>query len=203
MKLHVLACMARRALPLMGATLLVGIGGLARADIIPNLSTVTPNGSNFTWTYTAALTNDETLQSGNFFTIYDFAGYVSGTNFQPANWVFSSANVGVTPSRVTPTDNPSIPNLTWTYTGPNVGPGPVDLGLFGADSTFSNAKLGDFAAEAIKYAPGKPGDGKPVDNVGSTGVPTAHMSVIPEASSLLLLLPGLAPLGLLLKRRRA
>ena len=194
--------MIRHVLPIMGTALLVGLGGLARADIIPEVSTVTPNGSNFTWTYSASLTNDETLQSGNFFTIYDFAGYVSGTNFQPANWVFSSANVGVTPSRVTPTDNPSIPNLTWTYTGPNVGPGPVDLGLFGADSTFSNTKIGDFAAEAIKYAPGKPGNGLPVDNVGSVGVPTGHVSVIPEASSLLLLLPGLAPLGLLLKRRR-
>ncbi|HZT44094.1 MAG TPA: hypothetical protein VFA07_18160, partial [Chthonomonadaceae bacterium] len=185
-----------------GGALLLFSGDLARADIIPNLSTVTPNGSNFTWTYTASLTNDETLQSGNFFTIYDFAGFVSGTNFQPADWVFSSANVGKTPSRVTPNDDPTIPNLTWTYTGPNVGPGPVDLGLFGADSTFSNTKEGWFAAEAIKYAPGKPGNGKPVDNVGQTGVPTGHQNVIPEASSLLLLLPGLAPLGMLLRKRR-
>jgi hypothetical protein len=203
MKLHNLACVIRRALPLMGAALLVSLGGLSRADIIPNLSTVTAHGSNFTWTYSASLTNDETLQSGNFFTIYDFAGYVPGTNFQPANWVFSSANVGKTPSRVTPVDDPTIPNLTWTYTGPNVGPGPVDLGFFGADSTFSNTKIGDFAAEAIKYAPGKPGNGKPVDNVGSVGVPTGHNNVIPEAGSLLLLLPGLAPLGVLLRKRRA
>ena len=195
--------MIRHVLPLAGCALLLGSGGLARADIIPEVSTVTPNGSNFTWTYSASLTNDETLQSGNFFTIYDFAGYVSGTNFQPANWVFSSANVGKTPAKVTPTDNPSIPNLTWTYTGPNVGPGPVDLGLFGADSTFGNQTTGQFAAEAIKYAPGKPGNGKPIDNVGSVGVPTGHMNVIPETSSLLLLLPGLAPLGLLARKRRS
>ena len=201
MKLFDLACMIRRALPLAGAALLMlSSGSLARADIIPEVSTVTPNGANFTWTYTASLTNDETLQSGNFFTIYDFNGFVPGTNFQPANWVFSSANVGVTPSKVTPNDNPSIPNLTWTYTGPNVGPGPVDLGLFGADSTIGTTATGQFAAEAIKYAPGKPGNGKPVDNIGSVGVP-GQMNVIPESASLLLLLPGLAPLGLLLRKR--
>jgi hypothetical protein len=203
MKLLGLACMIRRALPLAGAALLMVSGSLARADIIPEVSTVTSNGSGgFTWTYTAALTNDETLQSGNFFTIYDFTGFVPGTNFQPANWVFSSANVGLTPPRVTPTDNPSVPNLTWTYTGPNVGPGPVDLGLFGADSSLSQLKIGQFAAEAIKYAPGKPGNGKPVDYVGSVGVPGGG-NVIPESSSLLLLLPGLAPLGLLLRKRQS
>ncbi|HZT42991.1 MAG TPA: hypothetical protein VFA07_12560, partial [Chthonomonadaceae bacterium] len=54
--------MIRRALPVAGGALLLFSGDLARADIIPNLSTVTPNGSNFTWTYTASLTNDETLQ---------------------------------------------------------------------------------------------------------------------------------------------
>ena len=179
--------------------LALGTATSARADIIPELSTVTPSGSNFTWTYDAQLTNNETLQSGNFFTIYDFNGMVAGTNFQPANWTFSSALVGVTPPKVTPTDNPKIPNLTWTYTGPTIGPGPLDLGLFGNDSTLSSTHAGVFAAEAIKYAPGKPGNGKPIDNVGSTGVP----GTIPEPSSVLLLLPGLAPLGLVLRRRRA
>ena len=190
----------KTSVALLGVGLLALWGGSVQADIIPELSTVTPSGSNFTWTYDAALTNDETLQSGNFFTIYDFNGMVAGTNFQPANWTFSSALVGVTPSKVTPNDNPKIPNLTWTYTGPNIGPGPLDLGLFGNDSTKSNTKIGQFAAEAIKYAPGKPGNGKPIDNIGSTGVP---QGIIPEADSLLLLLPGLAPLGLLLRRRRA
>lgn len=186
---------------LLGLPLLWMSLGKARADIIPEVNSVTSNGSGgFTWTYSASLTNDETLQRGNFFTIYDFAGYVSNSNFQPANWVFSSANVGKTPSKVVPNDNPNIPNLTWTYTGSTIGPGPLDLGLFGADSKYSNLKVGEFAAEAIKYSPGKPGDGKPVDNVGSVGVPT---SAIPEAGSLTLLLPGLAPLGLALRKRLA
>ncbi|HZT43762.1 MAG TPA: PEP-CTERM sorting domain-containing protein [Chthonomonadaceae bacterium] len=187
-----------RVTSLMGAALVIFGLGSARADIIVKDPTVTPNGSNFTWTYDVTLTNDETVQTNNFFTIYDFNGFVPGTNFQPADWVFSSANVGKTPSKVKPQDNPKIPNLTWTYTGTaTIGPGPTDLGLFGADSTIGTEHVGTFATEAIKYAPGKPGNGKPVDNVGSVGVP-----YVPESSSLLLLLPGLAPLGILLRKRR-
>ncbi|HZT41624.1 MAG TPA: PEP-CTERM sorting domain-containing protein [Chthonomonadaceae bacterium] len=173
--------------------------GTSRADIIPELQTVANNGSgHYTWTYQVDLTNDEIIKRGSFFTIYDFAGFVSGSNFQPANWVFSSAMTGKTPSKVTPTDNPGVPNLTWTYTGPRTGPGPLDLGLFGADSKYGKVQIGNFAAEATKYAPGKPGNGKPVDNVGSIGVPQAS---IPEPGSLALLLPGLAPLGLVLRKR--
>ena len=194
-----LSAMARHAIPLFGLGLMALSFGTAGADIIPELQTVAPNGSNFTYTYDAQLTNDETLHRDNFFTIYDFNGYVAGTNFQPANWIFSSAMVGKTPSLVTPTDNPKIPNLTWTYAGPTLGPGPLDLGLFGADSTLGNTKTGTFAAEAIKFAPGKPGDGKPIDNVGSTGVPSG---TIPEPSSILMLLPGLAPLGMALRKHR-
>ncbi|HZT42447.1 MAG TPA: hypothetical protein VFA07_09655 [Chthonomonadaceae bacterium] len=190
---------AGRVRVLFGLALFALGAGAARADIIPQDPTVTSNGSNFTWTYDVNLTNDETLQTNNYFTIYDFAGYVPGTNFQPADWVFSSAMTGKTPSRVKPIDNPNIPNLTWTYTGTaTIGPGPTDLGFFGADSKYSRETVGNFAAEAIKYAPGKPGNGKPVDNVGSIGVPT---STIPEVGSLTLLLPGLAPLGLVLRRR--
>jgi hypothetical protein len=184
--------MIRHVLPLAGALLLLSSGNLARADIIPTVVSVSPHGSNFTWTYDAAMTSDENLKSGNFFTIYDFDGYVSGTNFQPSHWVFSSALVGKTPPKVVPDDNPLIPNLTWTYSGPKTGPGPVDLGHFGADSTLGMVKTGEFASEATKHAPGMPTNGKPVDNIGFTGVP----GIIPETSALLLLLPGLAPLGL-------
>ena len=190
----------RRTASLLGLGLFALGTQAARADIIPNEQSITPSVNGFTWTYNAAVTNDETLQTNNFFTIYDFNGYVAGTNFQPANWTFSSALVGKTPSNTTPTDNPKIPNLTWTYSGPTLGPGPLDLGLFGADSTTANYKVGFFGAEGTKYAPGKPGDGLPVDNVGFTGVPAG---TIPESSSILMLLPGLAPLGMVLRRRIA
>ncbi|HLK61267.1 MAG TPA: hypothetical protein VKU00_32255 [Chthonomonadaceae bacterium] len=191
----------RKNMILAGAGLgLLLAAGASRADLIPELQSVAPNGSgHFTWSYNVDLTNDEVVKKGTFFTIYDFAGFVPGTNFQPSGWVFSSSMLGNTPLRVAPVDNPNIPNLSWTYTGKTrLGPGPLDLGLFGADSNSGRAQLGNFAAEAIKYAPGKPGNGRPVDNIGSIGVPVPS---VPEPGALALLLPGLAPLGLLLRKR--
>src|SRR5204862_3612716 len=88
----------------------------ARADIIPTLSSVTGSSPNFTWNYSANVTIDETVNTGDFFTIYDFGSIAPGSNTQPSGWTFSQALVGPTPSLVTPTDNASILNLTWTYT---------------------------------------------------------------------------------------
>src|SRR6266849_3357610 len=118
---------------------LVALGGAAHADIIPHLISVTPDGPNFRWTYEADLTNDERLdltKNPAFFTIYDFAGLVPGTNMQPVDWTFSSALLGVTPPKTVPDDNAGVPNLTWTYTGGIVGPGPLLLGDFSADSIY-------------------------------------------------------------------
>jgi hypothetical protein len=182
----------------MGVSLLAMVGS-ARADIIPTLKWVTPSGSDFRWTYQANLTVDEKVNKYNFFTIYDFVGFIPGSNLQPANWVFSSTLLGKTPSKVLPDDDPKIPNLTWKYTGNTVlGPGTLNLGLFSALSHYGNQAMDDFAAEATKYAPGEVGNNKPIDNVGSVGVPT---SAVPEPCSLALLGLGAAPL--LARRRRA
>ena len=94
------------------------------------------------------------LQSGNYFTIYDFAGYVPGTGTVTApgvgtstsNWTITSSNSGVTPSGLTPTDNSSVPNLTFTYNGPTIPSGQLTLGNFSADSTFGTTSTGSFTA---------------------------------------------------------
>src|SRR6478672_8161724 len=97
----------------------VGIGLLAanapaRADIIPTLNALPSAVSGgFLWQYDAQLTQQQFLKSGDFFTIFDFNGYVSGSATAPINWVFSSANTGVLPAGLTIPDNASIPNLTW------------------------------------------------------------------------------------------
>src|SRR2546425_8928523 len=109
----------------------VGIGLLAigtspaRADIIPSLDSVTPSlviPGDFLWSYHADLHEsqrlDASLSYSDFFTIYDFAGYVPGSATAPAGWIVSSSNVGLTPSGANPfppADDPGIPNLTWTF----------------------------------------------------------------------------------------
>lgn len=167
---------------------LLGIVGLAvialttRADIIPSLSSITPSGSDFTWSYSSTLTQDENAVSGgsnggDFFTIYDFSGFVPGSNAQPAGWTFTASLLGATPPKVTPTDDPLLFNLTWHYTGlPAILVGPMNLGLFSAESNTDILRQGEFATEATKNV--GPLAGTPVDNIGFVEIPVPEMSAL-------------------------
>lgn len=181
----------------------------ARADIIPTLDSIASIGAaDFNWSYRATLTQDENAVSGgsnggDYFTIYDFGGFIPGSNEQPAGWTFSFKLVGKTPPLVRPTDDRSIYNLTWHYVGgpglPDEINGPVNLGLFSAETTVDQFRLGWFAAEATKNT--GPFAGTPIDNVGRVAVP------IPEMSALLPMIGvcGLGAIGLASSwwRRRA
>lgn len=149
----------------------------ARADVIPNLTSTPPAGANFTWNYTTNVTVDQLVQSGDFFTIYDFGTFLAGSNLQPANWTFSSSLVGTNPSLVSVNDNPSLLNLTWTYTGSSPINGSALLGVFSVVTDTNQLRTADFAAEATRSA--GPNAGTKIDNVGTISVP------IPEGSTLL------------------
>src|SRR5881227_2102401 len=114
----------------LGLVLFGSISFIARGDIIPTLSSVTGSSPNFTWNYSANVTVDETINTLDFFTIYDFGTIAPGSNTQPTGWTFSQALVGPTPPLVLPTDNPSILNLTWTYNGAAPITGSAALGMF-------------------------------------------------------------------------
>jgi hypothetical protein len=185
--------------------------GPVHADIVPAIgpSDVTLQGDgNYQWDYHGELNPAEKVVTGDFFTIYDFNGFVPGTNMQPADWSFSSSNSGVTPTGLLPlvnmpggiVDNPSIPNLTWTYTGSTGIAGPADLGIFSAESTFGNETLSSFSAMATEQS-GITKDSK-VDNYGWTGAP-APPSTVPEPCTLALLGFGAAPLALRRRSRKA
>jgi hypothetical protein len=76
-----------------------------QAGLMPVSSAVTPAGSNFTYSYNMALSSKGVLVSGDYFTIYDFAGLVPNSNTQPAGFTFSSALVGPTPAGTNPVDS--------------------------------------------------------------------------------------------------
>src|SRR4051794_33533352 len=124
----------------------VGIGLLAanapvRADILPTLDALPSAVSGgYLWQYDAVLAKGQFLKSGDFFTIFDFNGYVPGSGTAPnANWAFISLPTGWLPSGLTGiTDSASIPNLTWEYIGSPTGQGSTDLGLFTAKSIFGD-----------------------------------------------------------------
>jgi hypothetical protein len=170
----------------------------ARADsIIPELFGVFPTGGgDFTWVYEVTLTDDERLDSASpwphFFTIYDFAGFIPGSQASTnPDWTPSSANVGPTGFGTLPADDPTIPNITWTWT-PAVVPqtvvGPISLGLFSADSIFGLVALDNFTGQATKHAPGTPADGTITGNIGFVEVPFGQ---VPEPASLFLMGAGL------------
>lgn len=173
----------------------------ARADIIPTLSPSTPAATTggFTWNYSTNVTVNEQVNPGDFFTIYDFGSFTLGSNQQPTGWTFSSSLTGTNPSQVSPNDDPSLLNLTWTYTGQTPINGASFLGDFSVIASTDQLRTSDFAAEATRNS--GPNAGTKIDNVGQVSVP------VPEMSALLPILSVcgaglLASVPTLLQRRR-
>ena len=191
--------------------LLALCGGLisARADVIPSFVSAGPSADqqNTVWSYKIDITAEQNVTTGDFFTIYDFGNFMPGSNVEPSGWTFSASLVGTTPSQTNPTDNPSLFNLTWTYSGPtivgnspagqNIGPFSVMTAGFDPEFLQINSN-GQFAAQGT-LATG-PNAGTHVNNVGAISVPAA----IPEPSTLALIFGtgGLGVIGRALVRRR-
>jgi len=175
---------------------LIGSGILiARADIIPTLSSVTGSSPTFTWNYSANVTVDQTVTTGDFFTIYDFSSIMPTTTTQPSGWTFSTALVGQTAALTTPTDDPTKWNLTWTYSGASIS-GSAALGIFSAVTSTDQLKMGQFTAQATKS---NDPAGTKVSNVGSVSVP------VPESTALFPIIGicAAAAFSTLLRRQRA
>ncbi len=180
--------------------------GIASASITPVLSSETGSGSDFTFNYTISVDSNEQLVSGNygqcngsptlncgtFFTIYDFAGYITSTASTTApNWTSSVQLTGVTPNDQLPSDSGSIENITFIYNGATAQ-GPISgLGMFSVQSIYgSQNALGVFTYQAQKLT------GTADQGVGNLVVPIG----IPEPTSLALIGGGL--IGLAALRRK-
>src|SRR5438309_8987594 len=100
----------------------------ATAGLLPVSVSITPDSGNYRWTYAIVLPTDMKLQAGDYFTIYDFAGYQTGGESAPPGWDFAAANVGPSPDRLKPGDDPAVVNLSWKYTGPTIPSGQLGLG---------------------------------------------------------------------------
>lgn len=160
----------------LSTALLVGAAtGNAKAGLLPILVTTVAEGSDFRFSYGVSLTSGSTLKNGDYFTIYDFAGYVPGSEtFSPTltiptdAFTFSTDKTGATPDLVNPTDDPTISNLTWTYTGADTLIGELALGNFTALSRFGETVDANFTGLSGKT------DGKPDQNITKTSVPTGE-----------------------------
>jgi hypothetical protein len=157
----------------IGATIMA-----ARGDIIPTLNPVTPasTAGGFLWNYGVNVTVDQQVNPGDFFTIYDFGSFNAGSALQPVGWTFSSSNTGINPSLVTPTDNASLANLTWTYGGATPITGAQLIGQFSVVAASNQLSTGAFAAQGTRS--GGPNVGTTIDNVGTVSVPVPEMSAL-------------------------
>jgi hypothetical protein len=180
-----------RFLLLLAAIGLFAMPTPATAGLLPTGWSVTPEAGNYRWAYAIVMPTDSQLKTGDYFTIYDFNGYVAGTAVSPSTeWSFSTQNIGLTPPLVLPNDDPNLPNLSWTYTGPTINVGQVGLGNFMATSMYQTAIESFFTARTHRAS-----DGKVDTNITTTDVPVPGAGV-PEPATMVLAALGLPLLGL-------
>lgn len=201
--------MALRLKGLLAGVVAALLATSAQAGLLPLSASVVPDGDNFRYTYGVMLTSNSTLQPGDQFVIYDFAGFINGSNTQPTGFAFSTMNTGGNPGRTIPNDNPTLPNLVWTYTGGTPLVGQIGLGNFTALSTNAESTATtDFVSRTHVEDPS--GDVRAEDNITQTKAPNGTdappppppppppdnpppvnpPSGVPEPSSMILLAAG-------------
>jgi hypothetical protein len=175
---------------LAGISVLAAAGG-AQASLLPAFTGTTPVGPNTSFNYSLVFATAlspgpvEQLDAGDFVTIYDIPGFVSAT--APAGFTVSTQNLGVTAQGTFPLDDPVVPNVTFSYTGPPIT---ADTVFPGANivSIFGPGGIDNWTSQTTRTS-----DGSTISHLGFVQVPA-----IPEPSAIIFL----SALPLVLMRRR-
>ncbi len=186
--------------------------GSARAAILPLDPTVSDAGNGtFIWSYSAKLSVGSQIQTGDSFTINDFAGLVSGGLTLPSGWSVAVENTSTLPpgvSLIVP-DDPNIGNLRFVYTGPTtiVNSSPdasLALGIFSATSTV-NDNLVHFSSSVYQNHDNSNPTGPVATGQGPVRTPTlgSPPPPVPEPSAYLLMGIGAVLLSSPFLRRQA
>jgi hypothetical protein len=178
----------------------------ARAGLIPNKVTTTPENGMTRWTYNVVVTSDLYVAKGDFFTIYDFAGAVDGQTLMPAGWSMTKENITHIPPKygtVDAHDDPTIPNYTFTYTGSTPIFGSAGLGNFSFLTPYSD-KADSVFTSVNHRADNSTNDKDPQEfTLTPTVVPVAAAgATTPEPATLVMVAAGGLPLAGLWRLRR-
>ena len=114
----------------------------------------------YTYHFKVKIDDAVTVESGkaepnpDFFTIFNFDGFVPDSAKSPEGWTFSTSTNGVTPLRggkalVNPLDVEGIPNLTWSRTGPALK-GPVEITGFSARTKTAGTVVGEYGSQVTR-----------------------------------------------------
>lgn len=200
-----LGFLTRQASTIVFLGALGGAFGLAeaRAGYTVELDSTAPSGGNTLFDYAAAVTGKDTITTGDYFTVIDFAGYVPGSIKAPAGW---TATTEMTSSLLTPNfplthgDDPAIPNLVFTYNGWTPITSNTAVAGFSAVSIYGNANsFKDFVGTVTSDI------GRTVTSFGDINVPTFGFpspAPAPEPSSLISGGIGVLIFGIGYARRR-
>ena len=159
----------------------------------------TPTSGGWEFGYQANFSAGEGVQNGSTFVIFDFAGYVPGSVFsQYADLVASSELVSAgLPSSPDFTDDPTLANLRFTYTGASLlNLSNTAFSGLTAVSVLSGITQDGFGAVTVKSA--GPLLGSKVYSAGLVSVPSG----IPEPAAWGMMFAGFGLTGAAMRRRR-
>lgn len=187
----------------LAAAAALGLAGAAQANITPTLTSVTPQGALFLYTYQVTLDSDQGFINGSKLSIFDFSGFAGGlTTSDP---IFAVGTEMFTTGMLTPpafTDDPNIVNLTMTWLDGNFhnegGPFPETNFTLTALSTLNSVRFDGFTGVAVRNN----GDavGQITDNVGPVAVPFS--AGVPEPTSWAMIILGFGGAGAMIRTRR-
>ncbi|MEY3657778.1 MAG: hypothetical protein RL425_539 [Pseudomonadota bacterium] len=182
---------------LLAGSLFVATPASAVVVFLSGAPTSTAGGWQFS--YQANFSDGEGVKNGSTFVIFDFAGYVPGSVFSPyADLVASSELLSAgLPTSPDFTDDPTISNLRFTYTGASLlNLSNASFSGLNAVSVLSGIAQDGFGAVTVKSS--GPLLGSKVYSAGLVSVPSG----IPEPAAWGMMLAGFGLTGAAMRRRR-
>ena len=195
-------CIRAVCISIIASLQLLGLSQEATASIIVQLDSVAPDlvfPGSYRWTFSATASSTDGFRDDgeDYFTIYDLPGSITTVESQAAYWGASSAMTGDTPVGVIPTDDPSKPNVTFTYNDSSNRPGNAAFQL----GDHFDIILTDGIPIDIEYSWQDYSAYPIVNNPLQSGLGRIVQGSVPEPATIGLIGLGLAGLGISRRKR--